>query len=141
MKKSSTLSLDQCDGGGDDDLYFEMEFPLQPITSGLSPGEKESSAYGSRSTLDSRESPGCYSRESSLEPAGGAARERPTSLGIPLRSKQSLGDLFGSLPRTKVNRVPKISLPNYSVPGTPRTPRADPWANRNYLGNTDLSGN
>lgn len=51
---------------GDEDLYFEMEFPVQnqqwragTICSSSSP------EYGSRSTLDSRDSPSRDSRESS----------------------------------------------------------------------------
>lgn len=51
---------------GDEDLYFEMEFPVQnqqwragTICSSSSP------EYGSRSTLDSRESPSRDSRENS----------------------------------------------------------------------------
>ena len=51
---------------GDEDLYFEMEFPVQnhqwragTICSSSSP------EYGSRSTLDSRDSPSRESRESS----------------------------------------------------------------------------
>jgi hypothetical protein len=155
MKKSSSFSVDLLNSplphaggsnhtspangdGGDtrceDDLYFEMEFPVHSHhTSRLSV-----ESYGSQSTLDSRESP---SREEyrSAAAVGGARpppRERPNSLVIPI-IKNRKGDLFGSLPRSKVHRVPKISLPNYSVPVTP----ADSWENGgNYLGNANLSG-
>ena len=146
MKKSSSFSVDllnrpllphaatsspTASGDADrreDDLYFEMEFPVHSRTSVES--------YGSQSTLDSRESPSRDSQEycSATRPP---PRERPNSLIIPVKHKLGgKGDLFSSLPRSKVHRVPKISLPNYSVPVTP----ADSWENGNYLGNGTLSG-
>jgi hypothetical protein len=169
MKKSSSFSVDLLNSplphaggssnsshnaatagdGGDrceDDLYFEMEFPVH------SSSRLSVESYGSQSTLDSRESPSRDShpeyRSVAAAGAGGGntngpprlPRERPNSLVIPIRRGKG-GDFFGSLPRSssgKVQRrVPKISLPNYSVPVTP----ADSWENDgNYLGNANLSG-
>ena len=156
MRRSPTFSSDRAD----DDLYFEMEFPLsvQLSPSALSRLSVESDS-GSRSILNSSESLCRYSRESSsglgdmpegavtppedgVTPPKGRvtpSRERPSSLLIPAKTKGLGGgksDLFCSLPRTKMHRVPKISLPNYSVPGTPR----DSWEKRSYLGHAGLSG-
>jgi len=139
MKKSSSFSVDLLQGPPpahvtcsparqEDDLYFEMEFPVQ------SSSRLSVESYGSRSTLDSRESP---SREESH--SGGVLpqpRERPNSLIIPVKTKWSRGDFFGSLPRSRMDRVPKISLPNYSVPVTP----ADSWEGGHYLNSSNLSG-
>jgi hypothetical protein len=173
MKKSSSFSVDlyhgrrpphvTCgpgvgDGGGEDrpedDLYFEMEFPVHGHPSS-SASRLSVESCGSQSTLDSRDSPSrdgqeynnnnnnnCYG--AALPPVGAAAppRERPNSLIIPIKTMRGgggggKGDFFGSLPRRrKGNRVPKISLPNYSVPVTP----ADSWEKGNFLGNLNLSG-
>ena len=132
---------------GDEDLYFEMEFPVHGAAARLHSSSRLSmESYGSQSTgLDSsRESPCRDSRESSAgrsdHPTRGTPRrERPNSLIIPVKSRLAPVELFGSLPRPNMGRVPKISLPNYSVPNTPRAPRGS-WEERDCLRHSNLSG-
>jgi hypothetical protein len=142
MKKSPTFSLDET--GDDEELYFDMEFPVahqpspNPSSSRLSMASSSEGSGGGGGVLASRES--LMTRDSRESSVGAASpRERPNSLTIPVRRRRpAKSEIFCSLPRTRMHRVPKISLPHYSVPGTPRD---SSWEKRSYLGNIALSGN
>lgn len=147
--KSPSFSLNNgarpCQWEDEGDLYFEMEFPVinrSRASTAEFHGFSSPDSFGSRSTLDSRESPSRDSRESSGPRETSStprefSRERPNTLNIPAKGRLNRSDgMYCSLPRTKVHKVPKLSFQNFSVPTTP----ADMWERSSSSSYVEQSG-